>query len=306
MQKPSAKSLLSTCFGDLGVPHGGRIWVETLTELLAPLGISSRLVRTSLFRLVEEDWLQATRAGRRSYYQLTTEAKRQTRLAESLIYHRDPDSWDGHWTVIMLNAKPTHSGALLQLERELAWLGFGALAKHVFIHPTAAVTRVAECIGSLGLSQQVVCFSATNLAATTKGLEVNDPQLALSCFNTDVIASRYTDFVDRFSPLSSAEWTQSLSSIGDSRIALTMAPSELLALRILIVDAYRRIVLHDPHLPDELLPQPWIGHEAYALCRQIYRQLRPLTDQLFSDGLRQAGSNWRVAGATEYDDRFAA
>jgi phenylacetic acid degradation operon negative regulatory protein len=37
-----------------------------------------------------------------------------------------------------------------------------------------------------------------------------------------------------------------------------------------MVHAYRRVQLHDPVLPRELLPSPWIGADAYALARAIY------------------------------------
>ena len=41
--------------------HGGAIWLGDLIELLAPLGINERLLRTSVFRLVAQNWLQSER-----------------------------------------------------------------------------------------------------------------------------------------------------------------------------------------------------------------------------------------------------
>jgi phenylacetic acid degradation operon negative regulatory protein len=40
--------------------------------------------------------------------------------------------------------------------------------------------------------------------------------------------------------------------------------------RTLLIHAYRRVQLHDPMLPLELLPAPWPGTEAYELARAIY------------------------------------
>jgi phenylacetic acid degradation operon negative regulatory protein len=40
----------------------------------------------------------------------------------------------------------------------------------------------------------------------------------------------------------------------------------------LLIHAFRRIVLHDPLLPIELLPDPWIGAEAYTFVSKIYWQ----------------------------------
>ena len=100
--KVNAKTLVSSIFGDLVVPNGGRTWVETLTSLLEPLGVNNRLVRTTLFRLAEEGWLDSTREGRKSFYELTAKASSQTSVAEKLIYYADQKHWDGEWTLVFI------------------------------------------------------------------------------------------------------------------------------------------------------------------------------------------------------------
>ena len=45
---PRSKSLVMTIFGDAIAPHGGRLWLGSLIELVAPLGVTDRLVRTSV------------------------------------------------------------------------------------------------------------------------------------------------------------------------------------------------------------------------------------------------------------------
>jgi phenylacetic acid degradation operon negative regulatory protein len=57
-------SLIITLFGDAIVPRGGTVWLGSLIELLAPMGVSQRLVRTSVFRLTREGWLMAEKVGR--------------------------------------------------------------------------------------------------------------------------------------------------------------------------------------------------------------------------------------------------
>jgi len=51
-----------------------------------------------------------------------------------------------------------------------------------------------------------------------------------------------------------------------------IAPQEWFMIRTLLIHAFRRIVLHDPLLPIELLPGPWIGAEAYTFVSKIYWQ----------------------------------
>ncbi len=60
---PRAPSLIITVWGDAIAPHGGAVMLAGLIALLAPFGINERLVRTSVFRLAREGWLQRD-AGR--------------------------------------------------------------------------------------------------------------------------------------------------------------------------------------------------------------------------------------------------
>jgi hypothetical protein len=58
-RRVKAGSVIVTAFGDAIAPRGGVLWLGSLIQLLAPLGINERLVRTAAFRLVKEDWLVA-------------------------------------------------------------------------------------------------------------------------------------------------------------------------------------------------------------------------------------------------------
>ena len=66
-----AGSLIITVFGDAIAPRGGTVWIGSLIRALSDFDISERLVRTSVFRLVRDDWLIASQVGRRSYYSLS-------------------------------------------------------------------------------------------------------------------------------------------------------------------------------------------------------------------------------------------
>lgn len=59
-----------------------------------------------------------------------------------------------------------------------------------------------------------------------------------------------------------------------------LLPDDAMAVRILLIHDWRRIVLRDPGLPDALLPTDWIGHNARKLVRQTYQ------------GLLQSSENW--------------
>lgn len=289
----NAKSLISTFFGDLAIPHGGKSWVETITDILAPLGINNRLVRTSLFRLVSEEWLVSTRAGRKSFYQLTKKANSQTALAERLIYHRNEQQWNGQWTLVFMVMDSVDKEARRQLQQELAWIGFGPVAKHILAHPTASEKVVAERAKSLGMGRSVICMRASNLHDAALGLEVDDQQLAASCFPTADLETSYKQFIETFSRID----IQSIKLTNNNE-------TELLALRMVLLDEYRRIVLHDPHLPQQLLPENWAGDQAYDLCKRIYQALLMHTETAYRALLANAGHELLCDADTRYAGRF--
>ena len=72
-----ATSLIITTFGDAVLPRGGRIWLGSLIQLLEPLQLNERLIRTSVFRLVKDEWLRVQSVGRRSDYLLTQSGRRR-------------------------------------------------------------------------------------------------------------------------------------------------------------------------------------------------------------------------------------
>lgn len=258
-----AKSIVSTIFGDIVSPYGGRIWLENLVQLAAPLGINERLIRTILFRLSDEKWVYGTRLGRRSYYQLTESALTQTQQTEPLIYQPRSKDWDGHWLFVFLVIKPVDTEARTQLEQKLKWMGFGTISRHVWAHPEGSIEHVQTHINELGLASKVVCMRAQNIFDIDSGLTLDDSQLVQLCTPTQKVEDEYQAFINHFSPLHDC-----LPSLITNSSA-----NELMALRILLIDQFRRIILHDPHLPQPLLPDNWIGQKAWELCQEIYQPL---------------------------------
>ena len=65
-----AASFIVTLYGDVVEPRGGLLWMGTLVEVCALVGISETRVRTAVSRLVAAGRLEGMREGRRSYYRL--------------------------------------------------------------------------------------------------------------------------------------------------------------------------------------------------------------------------------------------
>ena len=243
-------SLLITIFGDAIAPRGGRAMLGSLIGLARPLGLSERLVRTSVSRLAAEGWLTATRHGRRSEYRLTDGGERLFAEATRRIYGASPADWDGRWTLVIL--PPSGGPPRRTLREELRWLGFGALAPGVFAHPSCTLEQARGWLAAQGCAGEGWLFKSA-----AEGLD-HDRRLAVSGWDLTGIARRYRRFRDLFAPVQAAAAPSPLP------------PQSAFLVRTLLIHEYRKIHLRDPQLPPDLLPPAWAGAEAYELCGKLY------------------------------------
>jgi phenylacetic acid degradation operon negative regulatory protein len=254
-QELRASSLLVTVFGDALAPRRQSIWLGSLIGLLGLFGISPRLVRTSAFRLSADDWFDATRVGRRSYYGLSDAGLLRVRHADQRIYDFHRAHWDGQWTLVLLDPGMRASDRQ-RLQRELSWESFGRIAPQVFVHPHARTQALEEIIAAAGVARQVAVLRAESLpGADGQGLRA----LVHTVFDLDKIAQAWTQFITRFTPLLD-EPTR-------------LDPAQAFMVRTLLIHAYRRVALRDPNLPGAFLPDEWPGAQARRLCEQMYGAL---------------------------------
>lgn len=263
-EEPRSKSLMISVFGDSIAPYADGIWLGDFIELMAPLGLSERLVRTSAFRLIDEGWLRARREGRRSYYTLTATGARRFETAYSHIYTPLQETWDGLWTMVLLPRSGEHAADRGELKRDLEWEGFALLTPGLLIHPSIPVPEVMAAIDRLALREQATVLRAH--AADEQGREAGDGTLA-RCWSLGDVESRYERFLSRFGPLMSRLETAALT------------PEQAFLVQTLLIHSFRRANLHDPRLPLPMLPPDWLGLRAFRLCRELYARTCALTRQ---------------------------
>jgi phenylacetic acid degradation operon negative regulatory protein len=259
-----AGSLITTVFGDAIAPRGGAVWLGSLIAAMQAFGISERLVRTSVFRLAQDGWLQATQVGRRSYYSLTDEGRERFAQATHRIYGEPVTTWDGNWCLVLLSGLIADSRDLVR--KELGWLGFGALSPNMLAHPAPDRADLDTTLGRLGVADDVVL-----LAARIERNEGGMRRLAQESWNLDEIDARYAAFVKGFRPL--------IAACGRSP---DVRPDTAFIVRTLLIQEYRKILIRDPQLPAELLPAGWHGTAAYQLCRNLYMAVYRQADDYLS------------------------
>ncbi len=255
LQRPMrGGSLIITVFGDAISQHGGSVWLGSLIEALEPFGLNQRLVRTSVYRLIQENWLASTQIGRRSYYSFTDFGLRQYLKTARRIYSASRLQWDGQWTLVM----PVYVGDERdQLRKELRWLGYGALASDILAWPGTERRSLDETLQELNVTDKVVVMNAHTEELVSQGVL---KQLSQTCWGLDELEERYREFLARFRP--------ALTAINKAK---SLSPEQCFQLRTLLIHEYRRILLKDTDLPDELLPSDWAGKAALNLTTNIYK-----------------------------------
>lgn len=275
---PRAKSLVMTLFGDAIRPHGGALWLGSLIRLLAPFGINDRLVRTSVFRLAEDGWLSGRREGRRSLYTLRDSAVGRFTRAYHRVYSPTYLAWPGYWTLVFATTGTLNPQTRSELRKELGWEGFSALSPTVFVHPNPDRDILQEIIDSYGVRKDVF-VSIMDEATDIQGRPLSE--LVGEYWPLDEISRNYRSFIDHFGML--PELMQ--------KAPASLTPQTAFVVRGLLIHEYRRVLLHDPRLPIELLPKDWAGKTAYELCRDIYMATYRLANDYIMDALRVEDPN---------------
>lgn len=275
--------MLVTLFGDVVSQHGGWIWLGSLISTMQPLGYSERLVRTSVYRLVQEDWFKVHKVGRKSYYSFTELALKHYSKAAKRIYAADPISKNNQWLIVI----PTfvEENKLVELKKRLTWQGFSPLANGTYAHPSIEQNSLDETLQELKIKQSVVVFKAETLdPASMDALK----RLVFEKWNIDALRISYENFLQAYSRI--------FDSLNGQSGEMSMTTSQAFSLRILLVHEYRRVLLKDHDLPVSMLPDNWNGLKANQLVKRFYTLLsapseKYITNELFQiDGLLPAAS----------------
>jgi len=272
-------SLLVTMFGDSIAPRGGEVALGSLIALARPFGLSERLVRTSIGRLAREDWLEAKRVGRLSYYRLSARGRREFSLATTRIYGAATSTWTGAWTMLLM---PELDGAEREaLSEEFRWRGFGRPMPGVLLYPGERIAEARRELARHPSGARVLAFRSAS------GSLDADLALARRAWDLGELHGKYARLVRQFGPIE-----RSLERAG-------AAPVTCFVVRTLLIHAYRRIHLRDPLLPSALLPATWTGAAAAELCGRLYGRVFDGAERFLSlHGRNRKGPLPRAAAQT--------
>lgn len=257
----SARSLLLTVLGEFALPHEEPVWTQVLLDVLGDLGVEHKSGRQALARTAAEGLLQSDRAGRRVRWSLTDSGRRLLSTGADRIYGfgTSPESWDGHWLVLLVSVPESRRQLRHRLRSRLAWAGLGTPAPGVWLSPhPSKQSEVAEVVTELELEEVSSSFVG-RFGAIGK-----EQELVAQAWQLDDVEAAYEEFIATFSA----------REPGD--------PKHILREQIHLVHAWRRFPFLDPQLPTNLLPDTWAGTKAAQLFHERHDRWSPQATQYWA------------------------
>lgn len=272
---PKAKSLIITFFGDTVFPHGGTIWLGSLVKFMEEFGISEKLTRTSIFRLTKEGWLSSKKFGRESYYSLSDLAIERFLKAHYSVYAYDEQDNDNDWIVLFTNN--VNSSKELELSKILKKEGFANPSKQVYLHPHYRMEYIQDILIKQELQNEVLLVKGPIHMPMTKEV-IKD--MIHTYWDMKDVEARYQDFITKFRKVFSLD-----TPIDE------FTPKQCFILRNLLIHDYRRALLFDPKLGNDLVPIDWLGKASSSLVESIYSSIHEKANIYVKDNLLTVGGN---------------
>ncbi|MED1952916.1 phenylacetic acid degradation operon negative regulatory protein PaaX [Brevibacillus centrosporus] len=256
------QSMLFTIYGEYVRHYGSEIWIGSLTKLMGEFGLSEPAVRAAISRMLRQGWLESRKVGNRSFYSVSERGKKRLEEAAARIYKVESSAWDGKWCMVSYNIPEERRALRDQLRKELGYMGFGMLTTSTWISPNNLREAIQELTETQEITEYVELFAAEHVG-------LRDPkQLVQKCWNIDEINAKYKEFIDSYQ----AEYDELEERIRQKK---EVPDSLCFVNKTKLVHQYRKFLFIDPDLPQELLPELWLGKEADKLFQNYYQLLNP-------------------------------
>jgi phenylacetic acid degradation operon negative regulatory protein len=246
------RGLLITVLGDYVRPARQPAPTSAFIDALGRLGVEEDACRKALVRASADGWLVSSRRGRYTWWQLSPAFEQFLNIGASRIlgFTATQPHWDRRWLMVLARVAESNRADRYLLNTRMAWAGFGRPAPGVWVSThTDRVQEVQLVLDEVGVREHAQMFLSEHL---TSGCEL--PTLVRQAWNLDEIEQEYERFIAGFTSASS----------DDPIVRFTR-----------LMHAWRLLVLADPALPRELLPNGWSGIRAAQLFHRQHTKWEP-------------------------------
>ena len=263
---PQSRTMVVTFLGAVVRPLGGWMPIAAAVDLLAEVGLDAPGVRTAVYRLKKNGWLESTSHDGARGYSLTGEADATLAAGDEVIWHarRPADLADG-WCIVHFSIPESMRARRHQLRAHLAHLGLGNAGTALWIAPARMREAAERAIADLDLTTYAAIFVG----------DYHGPQdlteLLYGSWDLTAIDQAYRDFIDAYAPRA------------DELAGLRGAAA--FAAYLELIDRWRKLPFRDPGLPREVLDPKWSAPEATELFERLVAKLE-------KRALKHAKAHW--------------
>lgn len=214
--------------------------VKQLRRLLTP-GFSSTSFSCAVWRMLRTEEIEKVVKKGEPYLRLTGVGKGRL-VRDFPILKLRSKKWDGLWRIVFYDIKEKRKHIRQALQWQLESLGFGRLQKSVYLSPLPISEDLQEFIESRGLKDLV-------FVGVCKKLLAGDPKkLAVRVWKLNKLYDQYNELRDDIDEFLDGESKMNFSQL---------------------YTKFEGILLDDPLLPKELLPDWWIGDKVIGMMKKL-------------------------------------
>jgi phenylacetic acid degradation operon negative regulatory protein len=261
------RHLIVTVYGLYAREGGGWLSVASLIELLAALGVDEPAVRSSISRLKRRGILLARRHGGAAGYELSEEALAILREGDDRIFRRERATVGDGWMLAVFSVPEAERHKRHVLRSQLTRLGFGTAAPGVWIAPAHLHDATADMLRRLQLDTYADLFRGDHLAFGDLAAKVR------GWWDLDELERHYREFLDAHTP--------------EARSGGSRDDRRAFAGYVRVLTDWRRLPYLDPGLPEDLLPDGWIGIRAADLFFDLRSRLEDRARAYVMDTIKE-------------------
>ncbi|MDQ7094393.1 PaaX family transcriptional regulator C-terminal domain-containing protein [Desulfosporosinus sp. PR] len=221
-------------------------------------GKSDQVVRNTLSALKKKGYIK-TENGKH----LLTDVGVSTIQGFQLKFDSKLTEWDGHWHFVMFSIPEQYRSLRNAFRRDLTQIGYGPLYDGVFVCPYSRKSSVLDAITQYGLDEWVRIVNGEFDYGLITNSQVDQ------IWHIDEINNKYYKFIELVN--------SKISEFSSNNKDQTNATPWNTLLKILeLGEIFGEILLEDPFLPKEFLPDNWMMQTARNLYHQHVDQLAQL------------------------------
>src|SRR3989344_5720121 len=201
------------------------------------------------------------------YLRLTSIGKKRIER-DFPLFKMQSEKWDRKWRVVTFDIEEVNRKTRERFREKLKELGFGMLQESVFITPNDIVRDFSEFVESYNLEDSVYILEVSQIVGGDVKSLVN------KIWHLDELDERYIKILNKIRKLDltrTSDRPKQFNNPGkeDKEKLLNFIKEKLLNFIKDIRKEYLEILLIDPFLPKELLPENWQGREARISIKNL-------------------------------------